>query len=165
MRLGIKCRYQEFTAALAVVMRSPRTRASPSRLKIATNTTPSQVLLGSSLLGRRRSKKTQSFACKPKDWDCANLGALMTWRSKMSDVPAGFDRKDAMILGLIKAVQALTAVTYHTSAKRDALENQLKTCLDSQSTGLQGDLLKSYKAPIEGMLTVIEEIKAAQSKA
>lgn len=83
----------------------------------------------------------------------------------MSDVPAGFDRKDAMILGLIKAVQALTAVTYHTSAKRDALENQLKTCLDSQSTGLQGDLLKSYKAPIEGMLTVIEEIKAAQSKA
>lgn len=82
----------------------------------------------------------------------------------MSEVPAGFDRKDAMILGLIKAVQALTAVTYHTSAKRDALENQLKIYLESQSTGLQGDLLNSYKAPIEGMLTIIKEIQDAQPK-
>lgn len=83
----------------------------------------------------------------------------------MSEVPAGLDRQDAMILGLIKSVQALTAVTYHTSIKRDALESQLKIYLDSESTGLQGDLLKSYKAPIEGMLTIINEIKAAQPKA
>lgn len=24
---------------------------------------------------------SQSFACKPKDWDCANVGAFMTRRS------------------------------------------------------------------------------------
>lgn len=82
----------------------------------------------------------------------------------MSNVPQGFDRQDAIILGLIKAVQALTAVTYHTSPKRDALEEQFKIYLEGTGTGLQGDLLKHYQAPIDGMLKIIDEIKDAQPK-
>lgn len=33
------------------------------------------------MLNSIRNGFFQSFACKPKDWDCANFGALMTWRS------------------------------------------------------------------------------------
>lgn len=80
----------------------------------------------------------------------------------MTDVPREFDRQDAMLLGLVKAVQALTAVTYHTSPKRDALEEQFKIYLAAGD--LEGDLLRAYKAPLEGMLKIIDEIKAAQPK-
>ncbi len=29
----------------------------------------------------REQRIPQSFACKPKDWGGANIGAFMTWRS------------------------------------------------------------------------------------
>ncbi|AZF37689.1 hypothetical protein C4J88_2907 [Pseudomonas sp. R4-39-08] len=30
---------------------------------------------------RLHARISQSYACKPKDWDSANIGAFMTWRS------------------------------------------------------------------------------------
>lgn len=80
----------------------------------------------------------------------------------METIPPGFDHRDAMLLGLAKAVQALAAVTYHTSPKRDALEKQLQIYLEASN--FEGQLLKAYKSPIAGALQVIDEIKAAQPK-
>ncbi|MGN8276763.1 hypothetical protein [Pseudomonas sp. SMN5] len=81
----------------------------------------------------------------------------------MSEIPDKFGPQEAMLLGLIKAVQALTAVTYHTSPKRDALEEQFKIYLDKE-TGFDGERLRSYRAPLEGMLKIINDIKEAQTK-
>jgi|GEM_PF-6415463 len=70
----------------------------------------------------------------------------------------------AMDLGIIRVLQALTAVVYRDAPERDKLEDQLKIYLNSESTGFEGGLLATYKAPIEGALAVIDEIKAAQAK-
>lgn len=80
----------------------------------------------------------------------------------MSNNHPEMNRHDAMILGLAKAVQAIAAVTYHTSPKRDALEEQVNIYLDK--SGLDGDLLTAYKMPLEGVLQVIQDIKDAQPK-
>jgi hypothetical protein len=42
-----------------------------------------------------------SFACKPKDWDCAKFGAFMTWRSIHMD-----EEQKALNKQLIDAVNA-----------------------------------------------------------
>lgn len=76
--------------------------------------------------------------------------------------PNALSRHDAFNLGLIRTVQALAAVVYRTSPEREALVRQLEVYLNSQDTGFEGPLLNYYKAPIDGALTVIEQIKAAQ---
>lgn len=81
----------------------------------------------------------------------------------MTETPPGFTRNDAFSLGLIKTIQALTAIVYRDAPERDKLEAQLKTYLQSE-TGLTPDLHDFYKSPIEGALLVIEEIKAGQPK-
>jgi hypothetical protein len=79
----------------------------------------------------------------------------------MSGTPPGFTRNDAFSLGLIKTIQALTAVVYRDAPERDKLESQLRIYLQSD-TGLPADLHDFYKSPIEGALLIIDEIKAAQ---
>ena len=78
--------------------------------------------------------------------------------------PNDLPQHAAVDLGIIRVLQALTAVVYRDAPERDKLEAQLKTYLNSPSTGFEGTLLATYKAPIEGALQVIEQIKAAQAK-
>ena len=81
----------------------------------------------------------------------------------MSETPPGFTRNVAFSLGLIKTIQALTAIVYRDAPERDKLESQLRTYLASD-TGLTPEMHNFYKSPIEGALLVIDEIKAAQPK-
>ena len=78
--------------------------------------------------------------------------------------PNELTRHDALQLGLIRTVQALAAVVYRDAPERDKLVQQLEIYLNSNATGFEGPLLDYYKAPIEGALKVINEIKAAQPK-
>lgn len=63
--------------------------ASPAPLQIAKGRRAFSCLYESSVTPDRQpivvsclyARISQSFACKPKDWGCANIGALMTWRS------------------------------------------------------------------------------------
>ncbi|QJI21402.1 MULTISPECIES: hypothetical protein [unclassified Pseudomonas] len=82
----------------------------------------------------------------------------------MSSIPAGFDRQDAMLQGMLKAIQALTAVIYSTSPKREGLEQQLRIFLNDKDTGLPENLLGTYKLPLEAALVIIEQIKESQAK-
>jgi len=78
--------------------------------------------------------------------------------------PNELTRHDAFNLGLTRTVQALAAIVYRDAPEREKLVEQLKIYLNSQDTGFEGHLLGYYKAPIDGALKVIEEIKAAQPK-
>jgi len=78
--------------------------------------------------------------------------------------PNELTRHDALQLGLIRTVQALAAVVYRDAPEREKLVQQLEIYLNSNATGFEGPLLGYYKAPIEGALKVINEIKEAQPK-
>lgn len=78
--------------------------------------------------------------------------------------PNELSRHDAFGLGLVRTIQALAAVVYRDAPEREKLVEQLEIYLNSNSTGFEGPLLGYYKAPIEGALKVINEIKAAQPK-
>lgn len=80
----------------------------------------------------------------------------------MSELPAGFDRQDAMLQGMMKTIQALTAVVYNIAPNRELLEKQLKIYLDEKHPELSPDFLELSKLPIQAALHVISEIKNAQ---
>ncbi|SEJ49357.1 hypothetical protein [Pseudomonas sp. NFR16] len=79
----------------------------------------------------------------------------------MSNSPK-YDHQDAMIVGLVRTVQALTAVLYRTSKERDKLENQLNKYLAPESSSFTPEQFAAYKIPLEAALQIIGEIKAVQ---
>lgn len=81
----------------------------------------------------------------------------------MSTLPPGFDRQDALLQGVLRTIQALTAVLYRASHERDALERQLKVYLDEDNSEMPEDLQRTAQLPLQAALNVIAEIKAAQS--
>ena len=68
----------------------------------------------------------------------------------------------AIDLGVIRVLQALTAVVYRDTPERDILEEQLRNFLNTDTTGFEGKMLETYKTPIQAALNVIDHIKAAQ---
>jgi hypothetical protein len=82
----------------------------------------------------------------------------------VSNVPEGLTRYDAFNLGVVRAIQALTAVVYRTSSERELIEKQLQVYLQDSTTGMDATQLEFYRSPIEGALQVIEQIKATQPK-
>lgn len=81
----------------------------------------------------------------------------------MSD-PNQVKESAAISLGMIRVLQALTAVVYRDAPEREKLENQLRVYLNADNTGFEGSDLATYQAPIQGALGVIDQIKAAQKK-
>ncbi|MBJ2254738.1 hypothetical protein JFT59_26450 [Pseudomonas sp. MF6784] len=76
-----------------------------------------------------------------------------------------FKRHDSVSLGMIKVVQALTAVVYTESkVNRDALEKQLRSNLEETKHGEVDVNLNLYRAPIEAALNVIAQIKASETQ-
>lgn len=76
----------------------------------------------------------------------------------MSEIES-FGNHGAMLLGICRGLQALTAALCRTDEERAILEDQLQHYLEGTATGLVGQELSMYQIPLEGMLKVVKEIK------
>src|SRR5471030_2874366 len=66
----------------------------------------------------------RSFACKPKDWDCANIGAFMTWRSTWLHPQALLRQGSSQRLAQYRFTCALAQTTTQQSCRSTSISSK-----------------------------------------
>lgn len=71
-----------------------------------------------------------------------------------------YERHDAIVLGLSRAVKTLAAVVYADTPHREWMEEELRTALaEEKPDSVPSSKLNLYRAAIQGVITAIEDVK------
>lgn len=85
-----------------------------------------------------------------------DLGVNVSEAEKLSP----YERHDAIVLGLSRAVKTLAAVVYADTPHREWMEEELQTALAEENPdSVPSSQLNLYRAAIRGVINAIEDVK------